>query len=168
MAAERAVLPPTGKEKGKENTKNTAAETADIVPPANIQLPFLQLLLYRLLVFASFSGDHGQVELLTAFQQFVEQYGTGAADYAFELVFLRKASMLNEGDTLDLPSFVSHVRANSIESTYRPSIFEPPVVRVSKTPTQMRLKPSKPAAGANSKQRPQPSSAKAVIRRSVK
>ena len=168
MAAERAVLPPTGKEKGKENTKNTAAETADIVPPANIQLPFLQLLLYRLLVFASFSGDHGQVELLTAFQQFVEQYGTGAADYAFELVFLRKASMLNEGDTLDLPSFVSHVRANSIESTYRPSIFEPPAVRISKTPTQMRLKPSKPAAGANSKQRPQRSSAKAVIRRSVK
>jgi len=142
-AAEAPILP---KGKGKENAKNASVDN-EVVPPENIKLPFLQLLLYRLLVFASLSGDDGQVELLTAFQQFVEQYGAEAADRAFELVFLRKTSMVKEGDQLDLAGFVSHVRAHSIESTFRPSIFEIPAVRVSKTSTEMRLKkPSQPDA----------------------
>jgi len=134
------------KRKGKENSKNVPTDS-DVNPPANIQLPFLQLLLYRLLVFASFIDDDGKVKPLTAFQQFVEQYGTEAADRAFELVFLRKASEVKEGDGLHLSGFVSHVRAHSIESTFRPSIFEPPVLRAAKTLTEMmQQKPSQPTA----------------------
>jgi hypothetical protein len=74
----------------------------------------------------------------------VEQYGSAnVAEKAFELVFLRPVAQLLSTDTLQLSAFVKHVRANSVEKTFRASIFEPPAVRQSVAPSEQRRRAKK-------------------------
>ena len=114
--------------------KSSGAET----PVPHVLLPFIPLLLYRLLIFASFVGHDDQVHLLGAFQNFAEQYGPRDADAAFELVFLRHVSTVGESDKICLAAFVEYTRSHSLESTHRPTIFEPPVVRNAIPPGERR------------------------------